>query len=209
MSTGRCLCFLCRWSNRVLIRRTNRPEAHRQPLKRQTQKTYACRTRERMKQIPFFLVTIMIAATSAADVFTYEVQMAGYAFDRTDQKGEIGFSKFIAEFRAFPWLQQLGKANGGSEATLSVLNRTQGIDLWVSIAGNPIDHAYIVGFTYPKNKISMFGLISRNVRWLEMYVVHEGSTVEELFGTFFKGEHEQLRLQLGKLEKFDEMEARN
>lgn len=162
-----------------------------------------------MKQILFFLVTVVIAATSAADVFTYEVQMAGYAFDRTDQKGEIGVSEFIAEFRAFPWLQQVGRANGGSEATLSVRNRTQGIDLWVSIAGSPIDHAYIVGSTYPKDKVAMFGLISKKVRWLEMYIVPESSMVEELFRAFFNGEHEQVRLQLGKLEKFDEMEARN
>lgn len=162
-----------------------------------------------MKQITCFLVTIVIAATCAADVFTYDVQMAGYAFDRTDQKGEIGFSKFIAEFRAFPWLQQVGRANGSSEATLSVRNRTQGTDLWVSIAGSPSDHVFIVGFTYPKDRVSLFGLSSKKVRWLEMYVAPEPSMVEELFRAFFNGEHEQVRLQLGKLEKFDEMEAKN
>jgi hypothetical protein len=162
-----------------------------------------------VKQVFFFLVATMVAVTGAADVFTYDVQMAGYRFDKVDEKGEIGFNEFVAEFSSFPWMEQVGRANGGSEATLAVRNKTNGTDLWVSIAGSPSDHAFIVGLTSPQEKKSLFGLSSRKVRWLEMYLVPKSSTVEDLFSTFFNSEHEQLRLKLEKLEKFDEMEAKN
>jgi hypothetical protein len=45
------------------------------------------------------------------DKFTWDVQLAGYNHDQTDQKGETNYQDFIKEFDTFPWLDQIEKAN--------------------------------------------------------------------------------------------------
>jgi hypothetical protein len=144
-----------------------------------------------------------------ADSFSYDFQMAGYPFDKFDEKGKIEYPIFVEEFRHFPWMQQIGKANGGSEPTISVKNLTNNTVFWVSIIGDQKRHAYLVGIVYPKETKSFLGLCkAKTVRWVEIYVAEQASTVEKTFKTFFEGKHDQLMNQLKQLEKFDEMEAK-
>jgi hypothetical protein len=144
-----------------------------------------------------------------ADSFSYNLQMAGYPFEKFDEKGKIDYPKFVEEFHNFPWMQQIGKANGGSEPTISVKNLTNNTVFWVSIIGDQRRHAYLVGIVYSKEAKSFLGLgKAKTVRWVEIYVAEQATMVEKTFKTFFDGKHEELMNQLRQLEKFDEMEAK-
>ena len=145
-----------------------------------------------------------------ADKFTYDFQMAGYDFDRYDDKGSTDFENFVKEFRSFPWESQAGQSNGGSEATISVKNISNSTDLWVSVIGDSSEYAHLVGVVYEKEVRGMLGLGKpRNVRWVEIFIAEESSTVEQLFKIFFDGNHTVLMTELSKLPKFSEIEARN
>ena len=146
---------------------------------------------------------------STANGFTYNIQLAGYAFDQFDEKGSIDYDRFVHEFRAFPWASQVGRANGRSEPTLSVRNRWNGIDCWVSAAKHDAGHVYLLGIVHTKEKPGFLGLgRPKPVRWVEIYVAEEAGTVEKTFRTFFGGNTEALLSELRALPKFDEMEAR-
>ena len=145
-----------------------------------------------------------------ADKFTYDFQLSGYKFDQYDEKGSVEYSKFLEEFKSFPWLDQIGKINGGTEPTITVKNLTNGTDYWVSIIGSPIEYAYLVGIVYPKEVKSFLGLgKTKKIRWVEIFVAEEARTVEDTFSTFFEGQHSLLLKKLSELPKFDEMEAQN
>ena len=64
-----------------------------------------------------------------ADKFIWNIQWAGSDFDKTDQKGEIHCAAFIKEFEAFPWMEQIEKANryeDKSSPTISVQEKISG-----------------------------------------------------------------------------------
>jgi hypothetical protein len=144
-----------------------------------------------------------------ADGFTYNIQLAGYAFDQVDEKGSVDYDRFVHEFRAFPWASQVGRANGRSEPTLSVRSLSNGTVFWVSAAKHDAGHVYLLGIVHTRQKPGMFGLgRPKSVRWVEIYVAEEAGTVEKTFRTFFGGNTEALLAQLRALPKFDEMEAR-
>lgn len=141
--------------------------------------------------------------------YTYNIQLAGYGFDQFDEKGPIDYDRFVHEFRAFPWASQVGQANGGSAPTLSVRNRSNGTDHWVSAAKHGAGHIYLLGIVHTREKRGFLGLGSpKPVRWVEIYVAEEAGTVEKTFRTFFAGNTEALLSELRALPKFDEMEAR-
>lgn len=145
-----------------------------------------------------------------SEKFIYNFQMAGYPFDKYDEMGTVDYKKFVQEFRSFPWMTQLGKSNGGSEATISVKNSINGTDYWVSIMGSPAEYTYIVGIIFPKEVKTLFGFgKSKTIRWLEMFIALDGSTVESTFEIFFEGNIDKLKQELSELQKFGEMEAQN
>ena len=142
--------------------------------------------------------------------FAYNFQMAGYPFDKYDGMGTIDYKNFVREFRSFPWMAQIGKSNGGSEPTISVVSSSNGTEYWVSIIGSPSEHTYLVGIILPKEVKILFGFgKSKTIRWQEMYVALEGSTIESTFEIFFDGNIEKLKQELTVLQKFGEMEAQN
>lgn len=156
------------------------------------------------------LLAALTAINAMANNFTYNVQLAGYAFDQSDEKGAITYERFVQEFRKFPWTSQIGRANGRSEPTLSVVNHSSNTAYWVSAMRHGSSHVYLVGIVYPKEKPALFGFGKpETVRWLEIYVAETPGTVEETFRTFFAGRHEELLRQLRALPKFDEMEAKS
>ncbi|HWA38980.1 MAG TPA: hypothetical protein VG873_14070 [Burkholderiales bacterium] len=141
--------------------------------------------------------------------FTYNIQLAGYAFDQVDEKGAISHERFVEEFRKFPWASQVAQAKAGSSSpTISVRNKSNGTDYWVSAMKHGDGHVYLVGIVYPKEKPTLFGLgPTKRVRWVEMYVAETENAVEESSRTFFSSRHDQLMKELRGLPKFDEMEA--
>lgn len=163
-----------------------------------------------MTHLVLLALSAALFTTSAmADNFTYNVQQAGYAFDKFDEKGAITYDGFVQEFRSFPWASQVGQAKGRSEPTISVRNHSNKTDYWVSAAKNGSGLAYLVGIVHPKEKPGLFGLGKpRTVRWVEIYVAETPGVVEDTFRTFFGGKHEELLRQLQALPKFGEMEAK-
>lgn len=112
---------------------------------------------------------MIIATKVVANSLTYDIQRAGYDFDQYDFKGEASYEVFVQEFRRFPWKEQVGKSNGGSEPTISVKNSDTKIYYWVSVIGEPDDYAYLVGIVQPKKSKSWFGK-EKEVLWVSIYV---------------------------------------
>jgi hypothetical protein len=150
-----------------------------------------------------------MATKIMAGPFTYDIQQAGYDFDQFDLKGEATYEIFIEEFRKFPWVEQVGKKIGGSEPTISVKNKEQNIDYWVSVIGEPSEYAYLVGIVQPKMVKSMFGFgKEKEVRWLTIYVAEQQHTVENTFRLYFTSSIKELNQELSRLPLFTEQEAK-
>jgi hypothetical protein len=150
-----------------------------------------------------------MATKIMAGPFTYDIQQAGYDFDQFDLKGEATYEIFIEEFRKFPWVEQVGKKIGGSEPTISVKNKEQNIDYWVSVIGEPSEYAYLVGIVQPKMVKSMFGFgKEKEVRWLTIYVAEQQHTVENTFKLYFTSSIKELNQELSRLPLFTEQEAK-
>lgn len=151
--------------------------------------------------------------TTGADQFIWDVQLAGYEHDRYDPKGETDYQNFIDEFEKFPWLDQLDsyqEIQQGCSPTLSVKNKGTGKDFWVSIAGDRNDHGYLVGYIYPKEKKSLFGLGKpKTIRWLEIYVTEDKRVVRNCFKLYFDRNYDKLEATIRQLEEYGQMEARN
>ncbi len=139
----------------------------------------------------------------------YDIQQAGYDFDQYDMKGDATYDIFIEEFRNFPWKDQVGKNNGGSEPTISVKNKDSRIDLWVSVIGKPDEYGYLVGIVQPRMVKSMFGFgREKEVRWLSIYVTEQKQVVESTFKLYFSGKYKELNQELTRLHLFTEQEAK-
>ncbi len=150
-----------------------------------------------------------MATNVMAGSFTYEIQQAGYGFDQYDFKGEATYEIFIEEFRNFPWVEQVGKKTGGSEPTISVINKEQKNNYWVSVIGEPSKYAYLVGIAQPKIVKSLFGFgKEKEVRWLTIYVAEQQQTVENTFKLYFTGCIKELNEELSRLPLFAEQEAK-
>lgn len=147
------------------------------------------------------------------DKFTWNVQLAGYDYDRYDEKGETNFESFITEFENFPWIDQLEsyqKIQQGCSPTLSVKDHKTGTDFWVSMAGDKNEHGYLIGFIYPKTVKGFLGLGKpKEIRWVEIYLTKDAELVQKCFKFFFDRETDKLVDTIRKLELFGEMKAQN
>jgi hypothetical protein len=147
------------------------------------------------------------------DKFTWNIQLAGYDFNHSDEKGEINFEKFVKEFDNFPWIEQLEsfqKIQKGCSATISVRDHKTELDFWVSIAGDIKKHAFLIGFVYPKEVKGILGLGKpKTIKWLEIHITEDQDVVKSCFGLFFERKRDDLVTSISKLEKFGEMKAQN
>jgi len=147
------------------------------------------------------------------DKFTWNIQKAGYDFDKYDEQGETNYQNFIDEFDKFPWMEQLDyfqKHQDGCSATLSVKDLKTGKDFWISMAGDRDNHGYLIGYIYPKEKKGFFGLGKpKQIRWLEIYLTENTELVKDCFKLFFDRNHSQLETKIRKLEEYGQMEAQN
>jgi hypothetical protein len=161
-----------------------------------------------MRLATFIGIGITLCGVAVADTITYDIQKAGYRFDQYDQMGPATYEAFVEAFREFPWRDQVGKSNGGSEPTISVKNRTKRLDLWVSAAKHETSYVHLVGVVYLKQKRPLFGLgRPTDVRWVEIYVAEKPEVVEGLFRVFFSETPESVISELKDLPMFAEMEA--
>lgn len=173
--------------------------------------------------IMFFLTTIFMLSCqtedkqnknpTTMDKFTWNIQLAGYDFQKYDEKGEITYDKFISEIEKFPWIEQMEKWNtikDGCSATLSVKDLKTNSDLWISIAGDKNNYGYLVGHVNPKEVKGFFGLgKTKTKRWCYIYQTQNINDIKKCFKQFFDRKQEDLETSLSKFEKFDNMEAQN
>ena len=147
------------------------------------------------------------------DKFTWNVQLAGYDYDKYDEKGQIALEKFLVEFDNFPWIEQLEnykRIQKGCSPTLSVKDCKTGTEFWVSMAGDKNENGYLIGYVYPKMIKGFFGFGKlKERRWLEIYLTQNTEDVKLCFTLFFNRETDKLIAMIKKLEKYGEMEAQN
>lgn len=151
--------------------------------------------------------------TTEQGKFIWDVQLAGYDYDKYDQKGETVYNNFIEEFEKFPWLEQLDsyqQIQKGCSPTLSVKNKQTGKDFWVSMAGDRKDHGYLIGYIYPKEKKGFFGLGKpKAIRWLEIYATEDKQIVKDCFKLYFDHDFKKLEMTIRQLKEYGQMEAQN
>lgn len=143
--------------------------------------------------------------------FTYQVELAGYDFGQSDQKGQIDSLSFTRNFDEFPWAEQVERANqiGKVAPTLTVDDNVKHEALWVSAMGDKNKQIFLLGYVYRKEVKSFFGLGKAATRnWIEIYLTEDNAVVKESFRLFFESNADALRLRLASLEKYDEMESR-
>lgn len=146
-----------------------------------------------------------------ADQFTYNVQLAGYDYDRYDEKGGIDYDGFVRMFDQFPWREQMQasqKVRSGCSATVSVTDHKRNLDFWVSVAGEA-EPTFLLGIVYEKDVKGFFGLGQpKKKRWVEIYVAPSRQNIVDTFKLFFAGQIDELMRTLRGFDKFDELEAR-
>jgi hypothetical protein len=151
--------------------------------------------------------------STTMDKFTWNIQLAGYDFNKYDEKGETTYENFISEFDKFPWIEQMEKRNtinDGCSATLSVKDLKAECDLWVSIAGDKNNYGYLVGYVHPKEVKGFFGLgKAKTKRWCDIYQTQNVNDIKSCFKLFFERKLEDLVNSINKLDKFGDMEAQN
>jgi hypothetical protein len=163
-----------------------------------------------MRNSIILIILLTWTINVVANTFTYDIQKAGYDFEQYDLKGEATYPLFVKEFRAYPWKDQVGLSNEGTEPTISVKNKTVGTDLFVSVVGNPDEFAYLIGIVKPKKIKSFFGLGKmKEVRWVTIYVTEKSSDVEDTFNLFFNMQLNKLDANLKESPIFLEQEAAN
>lgn len=138
--------------------------------------------------------------------FTYNIQLAGYAFHYKDEKGAIDFDTFVEVFENFPWgeqMRQREKMAGGCSATISVLDRQQFRVLWVSVMGNDRRPTFLIGTVIYKTKADKTRVRkSRVAKVNEMYIAHNRRSVTCAFRLFFSGDTTKLDQRISAFKKF-------
>ena len=137
--------------------------------------------------------------------------MAGYPFEKSDDKGPVNYEVFIKFFDSFPWIEQLDAwdtLKEGTSATVSVNAEGEKKDLWISIAGNRQKSFFLVGYVYMRPTRGMFGFGKEKiVKWVDIYEAEDDIQVKFLFKLFFNKRFDELVLELDQLNSFDSMEA--
>jgi len=137
--------------------------------------------------------------------FSWNIQKAGYDFDKYDEQGETNYQNFIENFEKFPWLEQLDyfqKYQEGCSPTLSVKDLKTDKVCWVSMGGDRNNHYYLIGYIYPKEKRGFWGLgKTKTIERLEIYSTKNKELVKDCFKLFFKRYFRQLELIFSELEK--------
>lgn len=144
-----------------------------------------------------------------SDKFTYDFHFAEQAEKEVTERGLTDYENFKQEFVAFPWLEQLDRANelGGTSATITAHDHSTLTELWVSIAGDRNQYGYIVGYNAPRTIKGGLFRKERTTKWVTMYTTEDTTTIFNLYNLFFKGDTIKLIGELKRLEFFGEVES--
>lgn len=159
------------------------------------------------------LAAAVMIQSAVADQFTYNVQLAGYDYDRDDEKGAIDYDGFVRAFDQFPWREQMEewqRIGQGCSATIAVTDHSRGVDYWVSIGTRDDKPMFLLGVVYEKEVKGFLGFGKpTKKRWVEIYVAPSRGSIVDTFKLFFAGQIDELLRTLKGYEKFDELEARS
>jgi hypothetical protein len=146
---------------------------------------------------------------SGQDIFTYDLHLADHTGQAVIDKGETDYENFIKEFTDFPWLDQLEIANRlkNTSATITVQDSLNKTDLWASIAGDRVNHGYIVGYNFPKTIKGNLFRKERTAKWVIMYATEDKDKIFKCYYLFFKRDTTALILELEELYFYGEAEA--
>lgn len=146
-------------------------------------------------------------------MFTYDVQHGGDSLDKYELKGQTDYDNFMLAFDEFPWIDEIERSNAnpnGSSPTLSVTNKTDNRDFWVSMAGDRNNHGYLIGYVYLKTKKGFWGFGKpKTLKWVEIYLTDDKQQVKDFFKTYFNKNYDQLHSEIKKLEKFGKTKAKS
>ena len=144
-----------------------------------------------------------------SDKFTYDFHYAEQAEKEVTDRGQTDYNNFKQEFIAFPWLEQLDKANEltKTSATITAHDHNTLTELWVSIAGDRNQHGFIVGYNAPRTIKGGLFRKERITKWVTMYTTEDTTAIFNLYDLFFKRDTTRLTRALDQLEFFGEVES--
>lgn len=142
--------------------------------------------------------------------FTYNYQLAGYAFDHYDDKGPVEFRTFTKAFDSFPWGEQMHqreKMQDGCSATISAVDHEQTFACWVSVMGDDRRPTFLLGAVYPKRlRRSAHRKTPETVQWVKIHIAPSRRSVLSTFRLFFAGDTRRLMRQLRTYKLFQQYE---
>ncbi|MDT3367660.1 MAG: hypothetical protein LIR40_03315 [Bacteroidota bacterium] len=169
--------------------------------------------------LTFLTIVLMITSCNVensktnniVDKFTWEVQLAGYDYEKLDEKGEIRLEDFILEFEKFPWIEQIesrNKIQEGCSPSLFVNDHKSSTCLWVSMTGDKKEYVYLIGYVYKKTVKDYYGPGNpKEINWVEIYLTDDAELVKRCYNLFFHRETVKLVKRLKKLKMYGEAES--
>ena len=142
-------------------------------------------------------------------MFTYDIQYGGEPYDNYEFMGQTDLDCFLSVVDNFPWIDEMEKANArpqGSSPTISLQNTTDKKEIWISMAGDRINHGYLVGYSYLRSKRTWLGKI-RYYYWLEIYLTEDMLMIKHYLQLYFAGEYDALHAKIKQLPLFKELKA--
>lgn len=121
--------------------------------------------------------------------FTYHIYRPGDSHQPSENKGLTSCAVFLNEFEQYPWRHEADTGQPGTDATLSVRQSSQHLELFVSVVGSPADFSYLVGLAEGLDSAA-FTTCCREISpmWGTVYIVDQPDAVKALFALFFNGE---------------------
>jgi len=138
------------------------------------------------------------------DGFTWNIQKAGYDFDKVDEMGKINFENYLMEFENFPWIEQLefiNKTQEGCAPTMSVVDHETGWKFWISMGGSSKEYFYVLGFICFIEINSFLGFGKPKIK--EQHYSCETTDkklVLELIKVFFERDFDKLQSTIASME---------
>lgn len=121
--------------------------------------------------------------------FTYHIYRPGDSHQPSEDKGQTSYAVFLNEFEQYPWRNEADTSQPGTDATLSVRQSSQDLELFVSVVGSPADFSYLVGLTEGLDSEAFKACCRAHTSmWGTVYIVDQPDAVKALFSLFFNGE---------------------
>ncbi len=138
------------------------------------------------------------------DGFTWNIQKAGYDFEKVDEMGKIDFENYLREFENFPWMEQIdyiNKIQEGSAPTITSVDIETEWKFWISMGGNSKEYFYVLGFICYIEKNSFLGFGKPKIREQHYSCdTTDKKLVLELIKVFFDRDFDKLQSTIESME---------